>query len=795
MKPEREQTLLIHSSRTQPLLVCVEDTHWMDSLSWSIVTRLARATTETGPQLLLLLTSRDLDVHAPQDALAKLTRAGLLRLSLGPLAMLERAQVAQDAIGARAMSLAAAEWIGTHSGGNPLFCRELAVAAIENGQLHMVDGVVEATSRNAPGGARLPDTLQGLIASRLDRLEPAEQNSLRMASVIGPRFSAEALLALQSGDEASLRAALLRLRERGLLDTDPGGAADQYAFHHALVCDSAYDSLPYRRRRELHANLATWLEGRFSGDLAPQAASLAHHWERAESWERAFAARIAAGDAALQNYANREAIEHFSAAVNLRTRVPTLQGHAQAWQAELGMARAEHRMGDERSSRAHIDQALRAAGENLPAHRGARVLAILRELLMRALPPVLRPQSEAQRRGHLRATVQAFDTLPEILYYDNDPLALSHATLRFLRLAEAEAQPSGEHARALAWYALLQASFSSRRKLDRLLDKSLVLADAAKDMQVDAWIRLARGSTMAQLGDWAAAERWLTDARTRCAAMGDRTRWWNVTSGLGHVLSYRGELAEGAALMSEALNLNRETDNPLFLCWGLSGHAEILHRLGRPEERGEIVRRLRSAREALSQRPDAAADLFSRGVLAAALWRDDHHDEAFELARSTIDQALERAPLVWLQVSSYLGLSEVLSAAGRDPVLRADALRLFTRLERSLRGFARLIPVGRAAHRLVCGQIALLHGRSDTARKHLLSGLHVAQHLGQPLEAGKLHLALAEALGPQRPRERAEQLEQAAAIFERIHAHHAREQAQSQLGEARAHSSGLALRP
>ena len=784
--------LVIDTSRHVPLLLCVEDTHWMDSLSWSVVTRLARATAETGPCLLLLLTSRDLDTQAPPDALSRLTRAGLLRLSLGPLAMSERAQVAQDAVGARAMTTAAAEWIGRHSGGNPLFCRELAVAAVESGQLHIVDGVVEATSRDTPGGARLPDTLQGLIASRLDRLEPAEQNSLRMAAVIGPRFSTEALLALQPSDELSLRRALQRLRERGLLDADPSAAEDHYAFHHALVCDSAYDSLPYRRRRELHANLATWLETRFSTDLAPQAASLAYHWERAENWERAFTARLAAGDAALQNYANREAADHFSAAVVLRGKVPALQTHAQAWHAELGLARAEHRMGDERSSRAHIDDALRATGENLPTHRGTLVLGILRELLLRALPARLRPQPETQRCGTLRATVQAFDTLPEILYYDNDPLALTHAVLRFLRLAEAEAYPSAEHARALAWFALLQASFGSRHSLDRRLDHALVLAESANDMQVDAWIRLARGSTMAQLGDWSAAEQWLADARVRCAAMGDRTRWWNVTSGLGHVLSYRGELAAGAALLNEALNINRDTDNPLFLCWGLSGHAEILHRLGRPEERGEVVRRLRTARDALAQRPDAAADLFSRGVLAAALWRDDHHDEAFTLARSTIDQTLDRAPLVWLQVSSYLGLAEVLSEAGHDPALRAEALRLFARLEHSLRGFARLIPVGRAAHHLVCGQIALLLSRPELARKHLLSGLQCAQQLGQPLEAGKLHLSLADALGPQRPREQVEQLERSAAIFGRIHAHYAHTQVRMRLDEARA--QGLALR-
>jgi tetratricopeptide (TPR) repeat protein len=311
--------------------------------------------------------------------------------------------------------------------------------------------------------------------------------------------------------------------------------------------------------------------------------------------------------------------------------------------------------------------------------------------------------------------------------------------------------------------------------MEASFEEALRLAASADDPAGDAWIRLARGSTHAQLGEWSAAERWLRDARARCAALGDRTRWWNVTSGLAHVLAYRGELADAETLLREAIEVNRDTDNPLFLCWGLAGHADLLHRLGHGGEQSEVLRSLRRAREALAQRPDAAADLFSRGVLAAALWRAGHGDEAWELTRETVDQTLHRAPMVWLQISSYLGLALVLDQCAREAARRDEAQRLLVRVERSLRGFARLIPIARPALALVRGDCAMAHGHAAQAQKHYASALAQAEAAGQPLEGGKALLAMA---GTGSGAQAALALDRAAVIFERIgarwHLEHAR---------------------
>ena len=763
--------VILQTARHRPLLLCIEDTHWMDSLSWSVTARVAQGLEVAGTALMLVLTTRQLEGHAPPDALARLGKSGLMRVPLGPLSAEDRVRLACDTIGAAALSPAAEAWIATHSGGIPLFCRELAIAAAASGELRISDGRADLDPDIARRlrTSQLPDTLQGLIGSRIDRLEPGQQQSLRMAAVVGLRFTFDALAALHEGDPQGLQQALRGLHAQGLLELESteGG----YAFQHALIRDAVYESLPYRRRRELHGRLAQWLEQRFAADLISHSALLAFHWERAECWGPAYAARLRAGEGALQNYTHREAIEHFSAASAMRDTHLALRHHPRAASPELGLARALHRTGDERASRRHVEHALRAAGEQPPGTRGEQLRALLRELLWRLLPLTPRRPATLKSASALRTAVEAYDLLPDLLYYDNDVLGLGHATLRFLRLAEAEARATPEHARALGWYALLKSGLGSRRLIDSTLDTALDVARASADPATEAWLRLARGSVLAQFGAWAEAERWLREAAQRYARMGDRMRGWNVASGLGHVLVYRGELAAGAAVLGAAIADNRDTDNPVFLCWGLSGCAGALHRLGDPAERAGIVRRLREARAALAQRPDAAADLFSRGLLAAALRRDGQIEEARDLARDSIENALDRAPVVWLQVSAYLGLLEVLREPPRDPARQAETLRLMLRTERSLRAFARLIPVARPTLSLLRGEIERLRGRPQQARKCLLRGLKQAQELRLPLEQGELYLALASTLPLAYA---AQERQHALAIYGRIGARDAR---------------------
>jgi hypothetical protein len=105
--------VIAEAASERPLLLCVEDTHWMDSLSWSLVARLAQRAGDAGVRLLLVLTTRELELRAPTDALARLAQAGMMRLTLGPLTMEDRVIVAGNAIGVQALPTSIADWIAS----------------------------------------------------------------------------------------------------------------------------------------------------------------------------------------------------------------------------------------------------------------------------------------------------------------------------------------------------------------------------------------------------------------------------------------------------------------------------------------------------------------------------------------------------------------------------------------------------------------------------------------------------------------------------------------------------------
>lgn len=755
-----------------PLMLCIEDTHWMDSLSWSLLARLTQDASKPASGLLLIMSTREMETNAPPDVLKRISALGMQKLTLGPLPEKDRALVAQLAIGACSLSERADNWIVHNSGGNPLFCRELAADALDSGRLQLIDGHADWIDGADGDGAYLhmPDTLSGVIASRLDRLNQKQQIALRVAAVIGARFALPALMAMNPEPEEDLRDQMDSLCTLGFLHRiDSDQPAIQYSFHHALIRDAAYDSLPYRRRRELHAGYAQWLEAQ-SQEAAPvDAAELARHWEQAEHWLQAFEKRLEAGRTALADFANREAAKHFSNARTLRGRSPALSDHPLAWEAELGLAQALHRMGDERASRRHIEEALRAFGERIPSSGAGKAWALSKELAARTLG--LRGRAPRHLRKdvpRLRMTVKAYDLLPDILYYDNDPLALAYTTLRFERLATAEKRPSAEQARALAWLGLLYSAAGKAKQSEQSLADGIAVAQRARDVTVEAWIRLAQGSLLAQLGVWSDSERWLRDALSRCESQGDRSRAWNVMSALGHVLAYQGQLAEGRGVLQKALVRNADTDNPLFLAWGSAGLAGLMHRQGLRADRPKVLQLLARARESLQSRPDAAAELFSRGLHAAAMCRDGQREESIDLVRETIEVALERAPLVWLQVSSYLCMEEVLCAAAEDRSQQASVLRMLQKIRKSLRVFSRIIPIGRPSLALVRARIWIIRGKPEEARKQLRIGLNYAMQLGLAYEIGRIHLALAEiSMGSQTNRE----LDLASTIFSRIGAH------------------------
>ncbi len=289
----RLMTILVEAAvataRLQPLVLVMEDLHWMDSSTLELVRLLVEQLATA--RILFVLTARPefrppwpLRAHHAQVTLSRLTRRET-RTMLVQLA----AQIA-----ARSELV---EALAERTDGVPLFVEELARAA--------------ADSAPAVTVQEIPSTLQDTLMARLDRLGEAKAIA-QAGAVLGREFLPAAVAALMERPEQEVLAGLARLVEAELAHARGLGSGATYIFKHVLVQEAAYESLLKSRRRELHRRAAMFLE---RSETSTPAAVRARHWEAAGEAARAVAAWEAAAAAAQRSAAAQEAVELYERAL------------------------------------------------------------------------------------------------------------------------------------------------------------------------------------------------------------------------------------------------------------------------------------------------------------------------------------------------------------------------------------------------------------------------------------------------------------------------------------------------
>jgi predicted ATPase len=203
-------------------------------------------------------------------------------------------------------------------------------------------------------GRAIPVTLHDSLMARLDRLGPAKEVA-QVGAVIGAEFSYELLDAVHPIAEIELQNALNSLTDAELLYVRGIAPDATYQFKHALIRDAAYEALLKSRRKELHLVVARCIHTEFPSIRESHPEVLAHHWTEGGEHEPAIAAWREAGERALSREANREAVQHYRAAINL---LPTLDD-ARHCILLYSLGRAQRRAGE--AIKAH--ESLRRSGE------------------------------------------------------------------------------------------------------------------------------------------------------------------------------------------------------------------------------------------------------------------------------------------------------------------------------------------------------------------------------------------------------------------------------------------------
>jgi ABC-type transport system substrate-binding protein/class 3 adenylate cyclase len=300
-------------ARERPLCLVLEDLHWSDEATLSLLDELVPAAEQTA--VAFLLVHRSDPAHPAWhlvDRARRRFRRAFVELELEPLPDVDARSLAEADAGG-ALPEEVAQVLAERTGGNPYFVGEAIRDLRERGALKRENGRLVLV-----GEASIPAALQATLQARLDRLDAEARELLTTAAVIGRSFGLPLLEQLLP--RARLLPTLSELQWLQLVVEERGGAAPEYRFRHGLVQEAAYVTLVEARRRDLHLRVGEALVELHRDSPAEVYGLLARHFAEADEPERAAEFLLKAGDAARAVYAHEEAIVLYRRALGFMER-------------------------------------------------------------------------------------------------------------------------------------------------------------------------------------------------------------------------------------------------------------------------------------------------------------------------------------------------------------------------------------------------------------------------------------------------------------------------------------------
>jgi adenylate cyclase len=572
---------LLAAARGRPSLFVFDDLHWADSSSIELLGFLLERI--NAAPIMVVLTFRPGFEQFQRLA----ARASHTAIHLEPLTPAESVAVARGFLGVAALPEDLERIIASRAEGNPFFIEELLQALLELGSLAVVNGRAVLAKLDV----EIPDTVQGTVLARVDRLTPAERSLLQQLAVIGRHFSTDLVQAVTADRNVGIA---LDALARAQLLVSP--APEQWAFKHALIQEVTYETLLLRQRKELHARVAAALEARAADDPASLEA-LAAHYAKAEVPEKARRYSLAAGDLAAERMGFNDAMGRYETALRL-------------WGS-----------GDE-EGRLNLLQKLGYAsflGGDLARARGALIEA---ESGWRAVGNIRRVGATLAMLGRAYWGTGEMDRAAEVL-----------------QRAIAELTPEGpspELARAYTWVSTLYMLTGEVQIGADLARKGLEIAGPLGLDGMRANLLNTLGVCETSVGDSGGLKR-LEMALELAERSHDPEAIGRIYANLPDNLTKFGHHEEAAALGRRGREVARKLGSPTFEWFIAANEATSLMELGRYEEAEALVQEALEAHRAVLGIPGQvnagmvyAETLIRQGRYAAAR---AHVDEAMPLAR------------------------------------------------------------------------------------------------------------------------------------------------------------------
>jgi ABC-type transport system substrate-binding protein len=311
------ETLLTCSARNRPLIVVCEDLHWADPTSLELLEDLLPLVDQV-PLLFLCVfrPERDHSCWRIRETASRDHGHRHTDLSLHALSTAESETLVGNLLRMEQLPQPLQDRILSHAEGNPFYLEEVLRSLIDGGAITQDEPTRRWQATHDVADIAIPDTLQGVLMARIDRLQDEAKRVLQMASVIGRIFLHRVLAAI-AREERGLESKLLTLQQEEMIRERRRLPELEYIFKHHLTQEAAYNGLLRAERRATHQQVGEALERLFPERIEELVGLLAHHWERAGDRERAVTYLLRAGDKARVAYAHEEAADYYQRALAL----------------------------------------------------------------------------------------------------------------------------------------------------------------------------------------------------------------------------------------------------------------------------------------------------------------------------------------------------------------------------------------------------------------------------------------------------------------------------------------------
>jgi class 3 adenylate cyclase/tetratricopeptide (TPR) repeat protein len=782
--------LLAFEASLAPVLIVLEDLHWFDSASWALLVDVQQ---KVRP-LFLALNTRPLSDPVPPQFKQIIDAPGTRLVKLEAMMLDDVEALVCQRLGVKSVPPMIGRLIREKSEGHPFFAEELAYALRDSGTLVIENQECQVYSRFVNfEDLALPDTLQAAITNRIDSLDPSQQLTLKVASVIGRIFAFRLLEAIHpiEADKSALLDYMSTLTRLSLTLIESEAPDLAYIFKHAVTQEVAYNLMLFSQRAQLHQAVAEWIEENYEKNIEAYYALLAHHWSQAaetsEAQQNDHALLKAveyldkAGEQATQNYANQEVIQFFNQALILDEKLAAPEVGQAIWERNLRRAHwhsriglAHYGLGSLSDCERHVREALHLLGYPLPQSRFqfglSLVPQIVRQVSHRSFPKRHINTLQGKEREIALEVSRLYELMGRIYFYSQETLPIMYCALYLVNTAE-KAGPSAELASSYAAMAIL-AGFAQLHSLaETYVDRALAIAEEINDPSNLITVSVVTSVYQITVGKWDEVRARMEKAKAICEQLGDYRQWGDSAVVLAESALISGDIQYALHLHKVLLEDARRRHNPLQQEWGLFGAAANDIRLG---NEAMAVPMLEEALQILEEIPNLGSSINTNGQLALAHLRLGQSEQALAYASRVIDLASDISPTVYSMDIGFAAVAEVYfelwERALHDPNRKLDADKYRLLAEKAiklLRAFQKVFPIGHPAAYYYEGWYEWLSGQSQKAITSWRKGLEASQKFNMPYEEGLIRVKLGIALKDDIV-ERKEGFARAIQIFEKM---------------------------